>query len=60
MALLKIPDEDRTLIEATAVSGFLADYGIEYERTGAAPGLSSESTSAEILAARDAATAKNA
>jgi 1,2-dihydroxy-3-keto-5-methylthiopentene dioxygenase len=51
MALLKIPDEDRTLTDADAVSGFLADYGIEYERTGAAAGLSGDSTAAEILAA---------
>ena len=51
MALLKIPDEDRTLTDATAVRDFLTDYGIEYERTGAAPGLTGESTSDEILAA---------
>ena len=51
MALLKIPDEDRTLTDGDAVRGFLAEYGIEYERTGSAPGLSSTSTSDEILAA---------
>ena len=51
MALLRIPDEDRTITEADAVRGFLAEYGIEYERTGAAPGLSSESTADEILTA---------
>src|SRR5687767_3574426 len=51
MALLRIPDEDRTLTDATAVRGFLAEYGIEYERMGAAPGLTGESTSDEILAA---------
>lgn len=51
MALLKIPDEDRTLTDADAVRGFLAEYGIEYERTGSAPGLASTSTSDEILAA---------
>ena len=51
MALLRIPEEDRTLTEADAVRGFLAEHGIEYERTGAAPGLTSESTSDEILAA---------
>jgi len=51
MALLQIPDEDRTLTDANAVRGFLADYGIEYERTGAAPGLTAESTADEILAA---------
>jgi 1,2-dihydroxy-3-keto-5-methylthiopentene dioxygenase len=51
MALLKIPDEDRTLTDGDQVRGFLAEYGIEYERTGSAPGLSSTSTSDEILAA---------
>ena len=49
MALLKIPEEDRTLTDAAAVRGFLAEYGIEYERTGAAAGLTTDSTSAEIL-----------
>lgn len=51
MALLRIPDEDRTITEAGAVRGFLAEHGIEYERTGAAPGLTSESTADEILRA---------
>ena len=51
MALLKIPDEDRTLTDAEVVRAFLAEYGIEYERTGAAPGLTADSTSTEILAA---------
>ena len=51
MALLKIPDEDRTLTDGDSVRGFLAEYGIEYERAGSAPGLSSTSTSDEILAA---------
>ena len=51
MALLRIPDDDRTITDADAVRGFLADYGIEYERTGDAPGVSSGSTSDEILAA---------
>ena len=51
MALLKIPEEDRTLTEAADVTGFLAEHGIEYERTGGAPGLTTESTSDEILSA---------
>jgi 1,2-dihydroxy-3-keto-5-methylthiopentene dioxygenase len=51
MALLKVPDEDRTLTDAGAVRDFLADVGIEYERAGAAPGLTPESTANEILAA---------
>jgi len=51
MALLRIPEEDRTITEAADVRGFLTEYGIEYERIGAAPGLSTTSTSEEILAA---------
>ena len=51
MALLKIPDEDRTITDAAEVRGFLAEHGIEYERTGAAPGLTAQSTSDDILAA---------
>ena len=49
MALLRIPDEDRTITEAGAVRSFLAEHGIEYERTGAAAGLTPESTADEIL-----------
>ena len=51
MALLRIPEEDRTITEAADVRGFLTEYGIEYERAGLAPGLSTTSTSEEILAA---------
>ena len=51
MALLKIPEEDRTITDADAVRAFLAEHGIEYERTGAAPGLTAGSTADEILAA---------
>ena len=51
MALLRVPDEDRTITDAEAVGAFLADYDIEYERTGTAPGVTAESTSDEILAA---------
>ena len=51
MALLRIPDEDRTITDALEVRDFLAKRGIEYERTGDAPGLTAESTSDEILSA---------
>ena len=51
MALLRIPDEDRALTDPSAVRDFLAEHGIEYEQTGVAPGLSTTSTSDEILAA---------
>jgi len=51
MALLKVPEENRTLTDPEAVRGFLAEHGIDYERAGSAPGLTSESTAAEVLAA---------
>jgi 1,2-dihydroxy-3-keto-5-methylthiopentene dioxygenase len=51
MALLRVPDEDRTITDAAEVTAFLAERGIEYERAGAAPGLTSDSTADEILAA---------
>ena len=51
MALLKIPEENRTLTDADTVRGFLAEHGIEYERTGAPPGLSARLDADEILAA---------
>jgi 1,2-dihydroxy-3-keto-5-methylthiopentene dioxygenase len=51
MAVLKIPDENRTLDSSSDVTSFLAARGIEYEKLGAAPNAGAESTSAEILAA---------
>jgi len=51
MALLKVPEENRTLTDAEAVRGFLAEHGIEYERAGSAPGVNSDSSAAEILSA---------
>jgi 1,2-dihydroxy-3-keto-5-methylthiopentene dioxygenase len=51
MALLRVPDEDRTITDAGEVTTFLAERGIEYERTGGAPGLSSDSSADEVLAA---------
>jgi len=51
MALLKVPEENRTLTDAEAVRGFLAEHGIDYEHTGSAPGLTPDSSSAEILSA---------
>src|SRR5437868_7952424 len=32
MALVRIPEEDRTLRDSADIVGFLGDYGIEYER----------------------------
>ncbi len=49
MALLKVPEENRTLTDADDVRGFLAEYGIEYERAGSAPGLTPDSSAEDIL-----------
>ena len=51
MALLKVPEENRTLTDTDAVRGFLAEHGIDYERTGSAPGLTPDSSAEEILSA---------
>ena len=51
MALLKVPEENRTLTDADDVRGFLAEYGIEYERAGSAPGLTPDSSADDILSA---------
>jgi 1,2-dihydroxy-3-keto-5-methylthiopentene dioxygenase len=48
MALLKIPDENRTLTDDAEVSAYLADRGIEYERLGAPP-IESNAASSEAL-----------
>ena len=51
MALLRVPDEDRTITDPGEVTTFLAERGIEYERAGAAAGLTSDSSADEILTA---------
>jgi 1,2-dihydroxy-3-keto-5-methylthiopentene dioxygenase len=50
MALLKIPEEDRSITEATAVTTFLAERGIEYERLGSAS-TPADATADALLAA---------
>jgi 1,2-dihydroxy-3-keto-5-methylthiopentene dioxygenase len=50
MALLKIPEEDRSLTESAAVTSFLAEKGIEYERLGAAPTPADASVDALLAA----------
>ncbi|MGH7617162.1 MAG: 1,2-dihydroxy-3-keto-5-methylthiopentene dioxygenase, partial [Gemmatimonadaceae bacterium] len=37
MALLKIPEQDRSLTDQAAVTTFLSERGIEYERLGSTP-----------------------
>jgi 1,2-dihydroxy-3-keto-5-methylthiopentene dioxygenase len=51
MALLRIPEENRTLDDDASITGFLAERGIEYERLGAAPEAPTELTAEQLLAA---------
>ena len=51
MALLRIPEENRTLNDDASITGFLAERGIEYERLGAAPEAPTELTAEQLLAA---------
>jgi 1,2-dihydroxy-3-keto-5-methylthiopentene dioxygenase len=50
MALLKIPEEDRSLTEQAAVTSFLAERGIEYERLGSTPTPADASADALLAA----------
>jgi 1,2-dihydroxy-3-keto-5-methylthiopentene dioxygenase len=50
MALLRVPDEDRTLTDKAEITSYLAERGIEYERIGAVTTAMS-STADELLAA---------
>lgn len=51
MALLRVPDEDRTLTEREAVREYLAERGIEYEHVGPADGATAEMSADALLAA---------
>jgi len=51
MALLRIPEQDRTLTEPADVSAYLAARGIEYEHVGDAPGTPNDAPADELLAA---------
>ena len=51
MALLRIPEENRTLTDDTSITGFLAERGIEYERLGAATDIAAEMPADQLLAA---------
>ena len=50
MALLKIPEEDRSLTEQADVTSFLAERGIEYERLGSTPTPENASVDALLAA----------
>ena len=51
MALLRIPELDRTLTEPAEVSAYLAARGIEYEHVGDAPGTPNDAPADALLAA---------
>ena len=51
MALLRIPDENRSLSEAGEITDYLAGMGIEYERWEQTASLASDASAEEILAA---------
>jgi 1,2-dihydroxy-3-keto-5-methylthiopentene dioxygenase len=49
MALLRIPEEDRTITEAGEITAFLAERGIDYERVGAPPAAFADATPQGLL-----------
>jgi 1,2-dihydroxy-3-keto-5-methylthiopentene dioxygenase len=51
MAVLRIPDEKRSLHQQEEVRAYLAGIGIEYERWGGPADLPSDSTAEQILSA---------
>jgi 1,2-dihydroxy-3-keto-5-methylthiopentene dioxygenase len=51
MALLRIPDENRTLETDTDIRAYLAERGIEYARLAPVPGATSETPADELLRA---------
>jgi 1,2-dihydroxy-3-keto-5-methylthiopentene dioxygenase len=51
MALLRIPEQDRTITEPDELTHFLAGQGIDYERWSPEPPVSSSAPADELLAA---------
>ncbi len=51
MALLRIPDEDRTLSDNAAIASYLAERGIEYTRLDGGASVSADTPSDALLAA---------
>jgi 1,2-dihydroxy-3-keto-5-methylthiopentene dioxygenase len=49
MALVRIPEEDRTVEGVAAIAAFLAGQGIDYERWTDGPGVASDATSEAVL-----------
>src|SRR5215510_11770996 len=54
MAIVRIPDENRTLLETADITSYLASIGIDYERWEPAHPVALDASSEEILAAYDA------
>ena len=51
MALLRIPDEDRTLSDPDAIATYLSQRGIAYEQWTAHPAVPASAPAADVLAA---------
>lgn len=51
MALLRIPEEDRSITDADEIAGYLASRGIEYEKMAPLDGIPLDAPADEILAA---------
>ncbi|MEO8258955.1 MAG: cupin domain-containing protein [Acidobacteriota bacterium] len=49
MALVRIPEENRTVEGEPAIAAFLAGYGIDYERWSDVPGVAAGATSEAVL-----------
>src|SRR5437588_11594480 len=50
MAIVRIPDEDRTLREASEITAYLASIGIDYERWKPAHPAAADADPEQILA----------
>ena len=51
MAVLRIPDEQRSLHEHSEIRDYLAGIGIEYERWPLADGVTADASAEQILSA---------
>ena len=51
MAIVRVPEESRTLEDVGSIRAFLADHGIEYERWSPGVAIASDTSSDALLAA---------
>src|ERR1700733_10942102 len=51
MALVRIPEEDRTLTDELSIAAYLAERGIDFERWSQGPDIGSAATGDAVLAA---------